>query len=298
MDWDKIRIFHTVAKSGSLTAAGYELNISQSAVSRQISALEKDLKVQLFLRHARGLLLTEQGEILFKTTRSVFAQLASVSALISESEDGLAGVLRVGSSVAFGSVWLSKRIPLFKKMYPNIDLEIILTDEDVDFSLREADVSISFNRQIIDYEVIQKNLFKFELGVYASSEYIKNFGAPENVDDLSDHGIIVFGDYSSPPVENVNWLLRIGTKPGQIRIPTLSINNAFGILESVRNGLGIATIASFIANDYPDLISILPKVAKPEVQAKFMFPKKLRDSRRVQVFYDFIVDELIKSKNI
>lgn len=295
MDWDKIRIFHIVAKAGSLTHAGYALNLSQSSVSRQISTLEKELNVLLFVRHARGLILTEQGEVLFKTTRSVFAQLGAASSILNETRDGLSGVLKVATSVAFGSVWLATRLPIFMQLYPDIKLELILTDVDVDFTLREADLSISFNRQLVDYEIIQRDLFKFTLGIYGSTGYLEKHGTPTVVEDLSNHNLIVFGDYATPPVDNVNWLLRLGTKPGDIRIPSLSMNNAFGIVQSVKNGLGIASVADFIARDYKELVPILLQVPKPEIQAKFMYPKQLRNSKRIDAFYKFIAEELKKN---
>ena len=91
MDWDKLRVFHAVAEAGSFTHAGDTLNLSQSAVSRQISALEEALQVPLFHRHARGLILTEQGEALNRTVREVFAKLAMTEALLTESREKPAG---------------------------------------------------------------------------------------------------------------------------------------------------------------------------------------------------------------
>jgi DNA-binding transcriptional LysR family regulator len=107
MDWDKLRVFHAVAEAGSFTHAGEALNLSQSAVSRQISALEESVSMPLFHRHARGLILTEQGELLFRTAREVFAKLAMAEGLISESKDRPKGPLKITTTVAFGSVWLT-----------------------------------------------------------------------------------------------------------------------------------------------------------------------------------------------
>ena len=110
MDWDKLRVFHAVAEAGSFTHAGDTLNLSQSAVSRQISALEEALQVPLFHRHARGLILTEQGEALNRTVREVFAKLAMTEALLTESKEKPAGRLKVTTTVAFGSIWLAPRL--------------------------------------------------------------------------------------------------------------------------------------------------------------------------------------------
>ena len=110
MDWDKLRVFHAVGEAGSFTPAGEALNLSQSAVSRQIGALEESLGVPLFHRHARGLILTEQGELLYQTTRDVFSKLTSVQSMLSESTEKPTGPLRITTTMAFGSIWLTPRI--------------------------------------------------------------------------------------------------------------------------------------------------------------------------------------------
>ena len=119
MDWDKLRVFHAVAEAGSFTHAGETLNLSQSAVSRQISALEESLNVPLFHRHARGLILTEQGELLNRTARDVFTKLAMTEAQLSESRERPRGPLKVTTTVAFGSLWLTPRIREFAKAAVN-----------------------------------------------------------------------------------------------------------------------------------------------------------------------------------
>ena len=107
MDWDKLRIFHAVADAGSLTHAGDKLNLSQSAVSRQIRALEESLGAILFHRHARGLILTEQGELLFDATRSMSKRLEAAAARIRDSEEEVFGELRVTTTTGFGTLWLA-----------------------------------------------------------------------------------------------------------------------------------------------------------------------------------------------
>ena len=110
MDWDKLRIFHAVADAGSLTHAGDTLHLSQSAVSRQIRALEESLNTTLFRRHARGLLLTEQGELLFEATRTMTKRLEATAARIRDSEDEVFGELRVTTTTGFGTLWLAPRL--------------------------------------------------------------------------------------------------------------------------------------------------------------------------------------------
>src|SRR5258708_11310453 len=142
MDWDKLRVFHAVAEAGSFTHAGEALNLSQSAVSRQISALEESLNVPLFHRHARGLILTEQGELLYSTAREVFAKLAMTEGLLTESKDRPKGPLKVTPSVAFGSVWLTSRSREFLELYPESQPSMAVDDSDPALCMPEPAVAI------------------------------------------------------------------------------------------------------------------------------------------------------------
>jgi DNA-binding transcriptional LysR family regulator len=142
MDWDKLRIFHAVAEAGSFTHAGEVLNLSQSAVSRQISSLEESLNVALFHRHARGLILTEQGELLYRTAHEVFSKLAMAEAQLAESKDRPKGQLKVTATQAFGSSWLTPVLLEFIDLYPDVEVDLLLEDRELDLSMREADVAI------------------------------------------------------------------------------------------------------------------------------------------------------------
>ena len=136
LDWDKLRVFHAVAEAGSFTHAGESLNLSQSAVSRQIQALEEALQVPLFHRHARGLILTEQGESLNRTVREVFAKLAMTEALLTESRERAAGRLKVTTTTGFGATWLAPRLRKFMTVNPDVTVTLLLDDSDLDLAMR------------------------------------------------------------------------------------------------------------------------------------------------------------------
>ncbi|MDF2689362.1 MAG: LysR family transcriptional regulator, partial [Microvirga sp.] len=146
MDWDKIRIFYTVAEAGSFTRAGDDLGLSQSAVSRQISALERELKAPLFHRHARGLILTEQGDLLFRAARDMRMRLETTKARLVETSERPSGELKVTTTVGLGSIWLAQRIAEFLDLYPDVRVELILSNEELDLAMREADVAIRLRR--------------------------------------------------------------------------------------------------------------------------------------------------------
>src|SRR5580692_2491353 len=295
MDWDKLRVFHAAAEAGSFTHAGDALELSQSAISRQISGLEENLQVALFHRHARGLILTEQGELLYRTARDVFAKLSMTEAMLSESKDRPKGPLKVTTTVAFGSSWLTPRIKEFLELYPEITLSLLVDDGELDLSMREADVAIRMTppRQP---DLIQRHLVSVPTHVYAAPEYIKKHGMPQKPEDLDKHRVIVFGEDTRPPVPNVNWLLDAGTKPGQERKPILAVNNFYAILRGVLSGLGIAALADFIANEHPELVRVLPELNGPPVEAYFVYPEELRTSKRISVFRDFLLRKVAETR--
>jgi len=295
MDWDKLRVFHAVAEAGSFTHAGESLNLSQSAVSRQISALEESLSVPLFHRHARGLILTEQGELLFRTAREVFAKLSMAEGLISESKDRPKGPLKITSTVAFGSTWLTPRIREFLDLYPEIQVTLVVDDVELDLSMREADVAIRMSppRQP---DLIQRHLVSVPTHVYAAPEYVKRHGMPQKPEDLDKHRLIVYGEDARPPVQNVNWLLEAGTKLGQERKPILAVNNFYAMLRAVLSGLGIAALSDFIASEHSELVRVLPELTGPPIEAYFVYPEELRTSKRISVFRDFLLRKVAETR--
>lgn len=295
MDWDKLRIFHAVAEAGSFTHAGDTLNLSQSAVSRQISALEESLRVPLFHRHARGLVLTEQGEVLYRTAHDVFGKLSMTEAILTESKDRPKGPLKITTTVAFGSTWLAPRMRQFVEVYPEIEVHLILSDKDLDLSMREADVAVRLSppRQA---DLIQRHLLTMHMHVYAASSYIKKEGMPGSAEDLDKHRIVVYGHDTRPPVPNVNWLLEVGRKDGHPRRPSMTVNNVYAVMRAVQSGTGIGALPEFMVQDASDLMNILPDLEGPQIDAYFVYPEELRNNKRTKVFRDFLLRKVAESK--
>ncbi|WP_119168550.1 LysR family transcriptional regulator [Algihabitans albus] len=295
MDWDKLRIFHAVAEAGSFTHAGEVLNLSQSAVSRQISALEESLKVPLFHRHARGLILTEQGELLYHTAHEVFGKLAMTEALLTESKDRPRGPLKVTTTVAFGSTWLAPRVREFLELYPEIELHMILDDRELDLSMRQADVAIRLSppRQA---DLIQRHLLTVHMHAFASTAYLKKHGLPKVPSDLDNHRIVVYGEDTRPPVPDVNWLLRIGMPSNSMRRAALTLNNVYAIMQAVSSGAGLGALPEFMVQEGSDLVHVLPESEGPRIDAYFVYPEELRGTRRIEVFRDFLLRQVAQSR--
>ena len=294
LDWDKLRIFYTVAHASSFTQAGEVLHLSQPAVSRQISALEDSLNVKLFHRHARGLLLTEQGEILLEAVREVYGRLAAAADAVRESKDRPKGPLKVNTPVTFGTTWLTPRIHEFMELYPEITLTLIVDDKELDLSMREADVAIRpFPSSQPD--LIQRQLLVFHHSVYASNDYLKNHGVPIKPEDVKDHRIIGFSEEGRMPFEKVNWLLETGLPEGKFHKPAFKVNSLMAMLRAVESGLGIAAFPDYMVEGLPHVTKILPDLTRPTTDCYFVYPSELRHSKRVTVFRDFVIRKLTES---
>lgn len=288
MDWDKLRIFQAVAEAGSFTHAGDTLNLSQSAVSRQIGALEESLQVPLFHRHARGLVLTEQGEIMFKAAREILAKLNMVESRISESRERPQGPLKVTTTLAFGSVWLAPRLKEFLEDYPDIEVSLVLSDNELDLSMRQADVAIRLTPPT-QSDLVQRRLMVLRYHVFAAPSYLQKLGMPRKTEDLDRHRLVVFGEDARPPVPNLNWLLEAGITTGARRKAYLKVNSTYGIFRAVQSGIGIGALPHYLNQETGNLVEILPELRGPDVDVFFVYPDELRNSNRIAVFRDFIV---------
>jgi DNA-binding transcriptional LysR family regulator len=294
IDWDRLRVFRGVAEAGSFTRAAESLGLSQSAISRQISALEEDLRTPLFHRHARGLVLTEQGEILFETAQEMAARIALVETRLDEAKDHPAGHLRINTTVGFGTVWLTAHLREFLELYPEITVSLLVLDTELDLSMREADVAIRLNppRQP---DLIQKRLMTVHTHLYAAPEYLEGAPPLEAVDDLDRHRLIVYGSEAMPPpVLSLNWVLIAGQDGNDrpARRATLMINNVYGMLRAAERGLGVASLPDYLCSTSRRLVRVLPQLEGPTFDAYFVYPEEMRASKRVSVFRDFLLRKL------
>jgi DNA-binding transcriptional LysR family regulator len=290
MDWDKLRIFHAAAEAGSFTHAGDTLKMSQSAVSRQVGALERELNTPLFHRHARGLVLTEQGELLYRTSQEVFMKLASVETLLSDSRSKPSGDLRLTTTVALGVQWLTPRLNEFMNLYPDIRLRLILDDTELDLGMREADIAIRFQPPSQN-DLIRRKLFVVHSHVYASPEYVRKFGSPRTLADLERHRLLVYGGTAPPHLRRLNWLETAGLENGAPpRVAALQINSVLGLKEAVRRGLGLGFRPDYVARDDPRIVAVLDgEESLPEFETYFVYPEEMKASKRIEVFRDFLV---------
>ncbi len=288
-DWDRLRIFHVVANAGSFTKAGQELGLSQSAISRQISDLEGRLKISLFHRHARGLVLTEQGETLQRAVRDVFLKLKSVEAQMTESRAHPSGELRVTTTMALGALWLMPLLGEFRQLYPDITLTLLLADRELDLTMREADVALRMLPGRPDSNLIRRHLMYIELKLYAHKAYLERKGRPKNLDDLVYHDLLAFPEDGPLPHENVNWLVEADMPAGQRRPAVLRVNSYQALLTATLGQMGIASLPNYLAKPHRELEVVLPEIDIPRAEVFFVYTEELRNSVKVAAFRDFVL---------
>jgi DNA-binding transcriptional LysR family regulator len=288
MDWDKLKVFHAAAEAGSFTHAGDVLGLSQSAVSRQVSALETDLRTPLFHRHARGLILTEQGEMLFRTTQDVMLKLDAARTALTDSRERPNGELRVTTTVGLGTYWMTPRIGEFLDLYPDIRLKLLLTEQELDLGMREADVALRL-RQPEQGDLIQRRLFTVHFHIYASPEYIKRFGQPRSVEDIDRHRIITSGGTAGSFIQEINWLNTVGRDHRDPREAVFEVNNLGGVKTAVEKGVGLAVLPDYLVGRDSALVQVLTDAEMPQLDTYFVYPEEMKNLARIQVFRDFLV---------
>lgn len=292
-DWDRLRVFHAVALAGSFTRAGRDLNMSQSAISRQIAALENQLDVDLFHRHARGLILTEQGEILHRTVKDMLVQLRNTEAQITDNEEQPSGLLRVTTTYGLGASWVAMLLPEFRQLYPDISVSLLLDDDGMEFSLRDADVALRILPPRSGGNLIRRHLMNIQLKLFAHRDYLRERGRPRVPADLDDHDLLGFPQEGRHPIENVNWHLEKDMPAGEQRRTLLRVNSYQTLLDLVLAGKGIASLPDYMTKAYEELEEIdLENCDAPAVEVFFAYAEAMRHSAKLVAFRDFLLSRV------
>ena len=295
MDWDKLKAFYAVASCGSISSAQPVLNLSQSAISRQILDLENRLKTSLFKRHKRGMILTDPGKLLFHTTEETYKKFVQVETLIQKGQTEPQGQLKIASAAGWISSLLLDTLDDFFALYPQINLNIVTTDYNPRFHLGEVDAAIL---SYIPHQtgLVQDYLMDFHLNLYASQRYLDQYGTPHHVNDLDNHRLITFGEDQMLFSSTMDWLLWVGRERKSPRIPFLKINSGILLHQAAAEGLGIVTLTdeNYFLQKTP-LVRVLPHINGPLLKAYYIYPKEKEGANTVTAFRDYL-KELIKKK--
>lgn len=287
MNLDRLRLFYYAAKSKSFTHS--DLNMSASALSRQISTLEHEIKTQLFHRYPRRLELTDKGELLFHLVGRILVDLETMEGRLRDMDDIPSGSLKVSTPAGWVSNLMFKFIPNYLKKYPDIRLH--LKSIDIEPSFKEGETDVAIFPFIPDNPTLKhKHLKKFHLKLYASPDYIKEFGMPETPRDLDHHRLISY-DPQLYALRVLDWPLTLGLNSDEPkREPYLIVNNLF---QAVSQGLGIASLT--VENPYRvdnNFVNVLPDYEGPNMNIYCIYPEHLSHSRRVTSFIDELEEKI------
>ncbi|MET0745372.1 MAG: LysR family transcriptional regulator [Microvirga sp.] len=288
MDWDRIRIFYEVAEAGNFTRAGEKLGVNQSSVSRNIGALERDLKVPLFHRHARGLILTEHGDVLFRAAREMRMRLEATRHRLEETSEIPAGDLTVTATVGIGAIWLAQRVSEFLELYPNVNVHLVITNEELDLAMREADIAIRLRRPA-QPDLIQRRLFTVHYHAYASHSYLERFGEPLTAEDLDRHRILCLGGDQPSFILAIHRLSTLGRDPKDPRPSHFVVNDSLALRRAIETGGGIGMAPAYSMDGNPNVRKVLRDLEMPALDSYLVYPEEMRTVARVQVFRDFLV---------
>ena len=293
MDWDKLRIFHAVALSKSLTRAGETLNLSQSAVSRQISALEEKMGIALFHRHARGLVLSEQGEILMRAVSEMVTKLQQTEITLAEATLRPKGPYKISVPATFGTLWLAAQMKEYTDLYPDIAVTLVCEDRELDLTIREADAAIRFH-PAKHPDLVQVPIMRLRNSLYASNDYLREHGLPKSLADLTNHKLIGFDStVSNAPFPEVNWLFeQASTKH---LTPFFKVNSLIATRTAVKQGMGIAALPDYLVHRTRHISRVLPTIEGPVTEAWYVYPMELKNSKRIAVFRQFITQKIAES---
>ena len=194
------------------------------------------------------------------------------------------------TTVGLGSLWLTQRIGEFLDTYPEVRVSLLLTNEELDLAMREADVALRMRRPA-QPDLIQRRLFTVHFHVYASTDYIKRFGEPKRPEDLDSHRLLSFGGDAPSYLLATNWLASLGRDGHAPRNYDLVINNVPALRSAVETGAGIAVLPDYAVDGKDGLVQVLRDVETPTLDTYLVYAEEMRNVARVQAFRDFLVSK-------
>lgn len=292
MKWDRLRLFNIVAQTRNITEASYILQMSQSALSRQMKALEHELGVKLFLRNSDGISLTKAGNRLYSSVQVLASDISKTHNQLLEDMDVPSGRLNVTATNAFGALWVAPRMSKFKIAYPEISVALSLRDSEPRVTNFNSDVEVRMTPSSSQDDV-QIKLADCRYKIFASKDYLKVNGLPKTTKDLDDHKIISYGEDAQPPIDRhrLNWLLTIGKENKRPRKPIFEVSSIYGIAKATEVGMGIASLPDWMEFEMIELTEILPQLEGPKMSISLCYNYELRNDSRIKAFKDFMLQE-------
>ncbi len=281
MNWDDVRIFLAVARSGQILGAAKRLGLNHATVARRLTSLERDLRAQLLTRRPSGTELTRAGEEFLLAAERMEAEMDGARAAVGEASLSISGTVRVGAPDGFGVAFLAPRLGELTRQHPDLTIELVPVPRSFSLSRREADIAVTVERPD-QGRLVAARLVDYRLGLYASRNYIAENGMPETVEELARHNLVGYVEdlLASPSLAYASEISR------DFR-PHFAVSSALGQTEAVRSGAGIGILHAFIARTHDDLVPVMPE--RQIRRAYFtIYHESMRSLRRIETVVKFI----------
>lgn len=292
-DWEKAKNFYYVAKCGSFANAARFLNVSQSSLSRQVIYLEQHLGLPLFSRHSGGIKLTRKGEELFSLVETTFLGFKGFTQNIhAQTAHRKQRKIRISATHADAAYILNDFITEYNKKNPHLIFEIITNDHLIDVIINDVDIAIRPYDPTIQ-GVQQESLFKLEKKLYASVEYLQEYGEPQTIEELKNHRLIAFSHPEFHPYANINWILSLGMSEGHLHKPIFTSNSIECLIGAAKKGLGIiASYEKMSILKEANLKPVLPQIKYEEKNGYFIYPNYLKKDKEIETLKEYLKNKL------
>ncbi len=291
MNWDDVRIFLAVARTGQILAASKRLALNHATLSRRLTSLEEALKTRLFVRRTNGCELTTEGEVFLASAERMETEMLAAQANLGRTDTAIAGTVRVGAPDGFGVSFLAPRMGRLIERHPELKIQLVPVPRSFSLSQREADIAITLERPE-QGRLVSSKLTDYTLGLYASRDYLAKRGAPGDIDALKNHPRIGY-------VEDLLFTASLNFSSAVMRSwdAAFEISTAIGQTEAVRSGAGIGILHDYIARQYPELARILPDVSIKRAYWT-TYHESARDLVRVRTVVDFLQELIAAEREI
>ncbi len=289
MDWNDLRYVKAIADKGNVTDAASYLNVHQSTVFRRLNSLEKSLGVRLFERLPNGYVMTIAGEDFCKAAERIEADLVALNRRISGQDLRPSGTVRVTMADALLTKLLAPCLTKFRSQYPEIELEIIVSKDELNLTKREADIAIRATKKPME-TLVGRKVAKINFAVYGAKEYLRTH---PNLSNLNRHDWVSFDD-SAIDSATANWLKQ---NVLNAKFP-YRFNTCLGILAAVKENAGLALLSCYIGDSESDLTRVCLPIPELTKDLWILTHEDLRYVTRIRTFIDFVARYLTEKTEL
>lgn len=289
LDWNDLRYFLAVARSGSTLAASRSLKVAQATVSRRITALEDALGMSLFIRSPSGYALSVRGQAVLAEAEQVERSIETLISSVEAEGRRLSGAVRLTTVESAANVWLMPALAAFRAQHPAVVAEIIVDDRALDIARGEADIAIRFGNPPQDDSLVIRRIVEMRESVYVRHDLVEQFGLPNNYDGLKRYPIIGFSGPGVGPI--ARWIQELGPDANIVH----SANTLSSVIAAVRAGMGAAVIPCLIGDTVSGLVRLFPPITELTTPGWLVTTASARQQPHIRALLDFIAEYIRES---